>query len=67
MEGLLEDKLGVDLNSLPMFATADNAANMMRGIRLSMLDVYACVNHTQQLAILDDFKVDPDRPMSLYL
>jgi hypothetical protein len=58
LEGLLEDKLGMDLNSLPMFATVDNAANMIRGIRMSMLDVYACVNHTGQLAVLDSFKVD---------
>ena len=54
----MEKKLGMDLNSLPMFATVDNAANMLRGIRLSMLDVYACVNHTQQLAVLDSFKVN---------
>ena len=58
LEGLLENKRVINLNSLPMFATVDNAANMLRCIRLSMLDVYACVNHTQQLAVLDSFKVN---------
>ena len=56
LESLIQDKLGVDLESKPLFATSDNAANMQKGIRLSMLEVYGCVCHWQQLAILDTFK-----------
>ena len=60
MECLLEEKLGVKLKSLPMYA-----ANRIGGIRLLMLDVYACVNHTKQLAILDAFQVEPVLPSFL--
>ena len=56
LERLVESKLGITLDSLPLFATTDNAANMLKGIRLSMLEVYGCVCHWQQLAILDTFK-----------
>ena len=56
LENLVENKLGIALDSLPLFATTDNAANMLRGVRLSMLEVYGCVCHWQQLAILDTFK-----------
>ena len=53
---MIQDKLGVDLESKPLFETSDNAANMQKGIRLSMLEVYGCVCHWQQLAIIDTFK-----------
>ena len=56
LEKLVEEKLGINMDDMPLFATTDNAANMLKGIKLSMLDVYGCVCHWQQLAILDTFK-----------
>jgi hypothetical protein len=57
LEDLLQNKLGIKLDTMPLFGTSDNASNMVRGLGLSMLAMYACVNHTQQVAILDTFKV----------
>ena len=57
LEDLLVSKLHINLESWPLFATSDNASNMVKGIGLSALEMYACVNHTQQLAILDSFKI----------
>ena len=56
IEDLLQNKLDINLQSWPLFATSDNASNMVRGLGLSMLEMYGCVNHTQQLGILDSFK-----------
>ena len=39
-----------------MFGTSDNASNMVKGLGQSLLEMYGCNNHTQQLAILDVFK-----------
>ena len=57
LEDLLQNKLNIDLHTWPLFATSDNASNMVKGIGLSTLEMYGCVNHTQQLAIMDSFKV----------
>jgi hypothetical protein len=57
LEDLLQNKLNKDLDSGPLFATSDNASNMVKGLGLSALQMYGCVNHTQQLGILDSFKV----------
>ena len=37
--------------SLPMWGVADNASNMVKGLNLSIADLYTCLCHTQQLAI----------------
>ena len=57
LEDLLQNKLNIDLHTWPLFATSDNASNMVKGLGLSTLEMYGCVNHTQQLAIMDSFKV----------
>ena len=56
IEDMLQYKLDINLQSWPLFATSDNASNMVRGLGLSMLEMYGFVNHTQQLGILDSFK-----------
>ena len=55
LEDLVSNKLEMS-NSLPLFATSDNASNMRKGIGQSRFEFYSCSNHTQQLAILDTFK-----------
>ena len=57
LEDLLQNKLNIDLHTWPLFATSDNASNMVKGLGLSTLEMYGCVNHTQQLAIMDSFNV----------
>jgi hypothetical protein len=52
---MLLEKLGLR-DTLPMFGTSDNASNMVKGLGQSLLEMYGCNNHTQQLAILDAFK-----------
>ena len=41
---------------LPKFGVSDNAANMKKGLGNSLLELYLCCCHTQQLAVLDTFK-----------
>ena len=53
------DKLEVS-TSLPRFAVSDNASNMVKAINQSGFELYTCLNHTQQLAILDAFKEPTD-------
>ena len=48
---MLLEKLGLK-DTLPMFGTSDNASNMVKGLGQSLLEMYGCNNHTQQLAIL---------------
>ena len=48
-------------SELPMWAVADNASNMRRGVRESRFDPFHCLNHWQQLAILDAFKEHRDQ------
>lgn len=49
------DKLAVSAD-IPMWGVADNASNMVKGLKHSTLDMYSCLNPTHQLAILDTFK-----------
>ena len=51
----LEDKLDI-LEEIPKWGVSDNAKNMVKGIKRSILELYTCNCHTQQLAILDTFK-----------
>ena len=51
----LGDRLEID-HAIPKFGTSDNASNMIKGINMSMVELYTCANHTQQLAIQDAFK-----------
>ena len=46
----MEDKLDLP-TSLPKWAVADNAANMVKGLNMSVADLYTCCCHAQQLAI----------------
>ena len=36
--------------------TVEAFSNMIKGINMSMVELYTCANHTQQLAIQDAFK-----------
>ena len=40
----------------PMLGVCDNAANMVKGVNLNILDLHTCNCHTKQLAISDTFK-----------
>ena len=44
------DKLDL-AESLPKWGVADNATNMVKGLNLSVADLYTCCIHTLQLAI----------------
>ena len=44
IEDMLQNKLDINLQSWPLFATSDNASNMVKGQGLSMLMMYGCVN-----------------------
>ena len=46
----MTDKLDL-ADSLPKWEVADNASNMVKGLNLSVADIYTCCIHTQQLAI----------------
>ena len=46
----MTDKLDLP-TSLPKWGVADNASNMVKGLNLSVADLYTCLCHTQQLAI----------------
>ena len=46
----VQDKLDLP-TSLPKWAVADNASNMVKGLNMSVADLYTCCCHTQQLAI----------------
>ena len=46
----MTDKLDL-ADSLPRWEVADNASNMVKGLNLSVADLYTCCIHTQQLAI----------------
>ena len=48
----LEDKLKLPAD-IPKWGVADNASNMVKAINLSILELYTCCCHTQQLAIND--------------
>ena len=56
---MVMDTLKLDPD-LPMWGVSDNAANMLRAMRLSRLETYACLCHRQQLGILDTFKLYRD-------
>lgn len=49
------DKLKLD-SKIPKFGTSDNASNMIRAMNMSLVELYTCANHTQQLSIQDAFK-----------
>ena len=51
----LSDKLDLD-SKMPKWGVADNAANMVKALNSSIVDLYTCCCHTQQLAIGDSFK-----------
>ena len=51
----LKEKLRIE-DHLPKWAVSDNASNMVRRVGLSILELYTCNCHTQQLAIQDSFK-----------
>ena len=55
----LEDSLNLDPN-LPKWGTSDNASNMVKAINMSNVELYCCLNHTQQLAIQDALKAFKD-------
>ena len=59
LEKMVMDTLKLDPD-LPMWGVSDNAANMLRAMRLSRLETYACLCHRQQLGILDTFKIYRD-------
>ena len=46
----LTEKLHIS-EDLPKWGVADNASNMVRGLGMSILELYTCACHTQQLAI----------------
>ena len=46
----MTDKLDL-AESLPKWGVADNASNMVKGLNLSVADLYTCCIHTLQLAI----------------
>ena len=51
----LQQKLHLE-EKMPKWGVSDNASNMVRGIGMSVLELYTCNCHTQQLAIEDCFK-----------
>ena len=53
---------GMDLDpEMPKWGTSDNASNMVKAINNSSVELYCCLNHTQQLAIKDTFKRVKDK------
>ena len=55
LDFLVSEKLKLAAN-LPKFGVSDNAANMKKGLGSSLLELYLCCCHTQQLAVLETFK-----------
>ena len=51
----IEVKLEVS-PTLPKWGVSDNASNMVKALNQSILELYRCLNHTQQLGIGDTFK-----------
>ena len=45
------DDLGLLTYDLVKYCVADNASNMVKGLNLSVADLYTCCIHTLQLAI----------------
>ena len=43
IEDLLHNKLDINLQSWPLFATSDNASNMVKGLGLSLLEMHGCM------------------------
>ena len=50
----MTDKLDL-AESLPKWGVADNASNMVKGLNLSVADLYTCCIHALQLAIVSFF------------
>ena len=59
LEKMVLDTLELSAD-LPLWGVSDNAANMLRAMRLSLLQIFSCLCHTQQLAVLDTFKLYKD-------
>ena len=51
----LDDKLDIAAN-LPKWGVSDNASNMVKAINMSIVQLYTCNCHTQQLAISNAMK-----------
>ena len=51
----IELKLKVSA-SLPKWGVSDNASNMVKALNQSILELFRCLNHTQQLGIIDTMK-----------
>lgn len=55
MEEEMLEELGIS-KDLPKWTVADNASNMVKAVRISDMEDFHCLNHTQQLAIMDSLK-----------
>ena len=42
--------------SLPKWGVSDNASNIVKALNQSILELFRCLNHTQQLCIIDTMK-----------